>query len=44
MAAFQVNLVCSSIPQQIDATIEQFQYQFQGVGVPSGGIIGNGSL
>lgn len=42
--SLQANLDMQQYPQQINATIEQFQYQLQGAGIPSGGISGNGSL
>ncbi|MGL9734000.1 MAG: outer membrane assembly protein AsmA [Symbiopectobacterium sp.] len=42
--SLQANLDMQHYPQQIDISIEQFQYQLQGAGIPVGGIIGSGSL
>ncbi|MGL9760384.1 MAG: outer membrane assembly protein AsmA [Symbiopectobacterium sp.] len=42
--SLQTNLDMQHYPQQIGASIEQFQYQLQGAGIPVGGISGSGSL
>ncbi|WP_440864642.1 outer membrane assembly protein AsmA [Symbiopectobacterium purcellii] len=42
--SLQASLYMQHYPQQIDASIEQFQYQLQGAGIPAGGISGSGSL